>query len=412
MEKKINKPINIIFLSLIQIDTLVQRGIYQDLLRQFKNNGHNVFVVCPLERNVNKKTNLIIEGNVRILQVKTFNIQKTNLFEKLLATLSISFLFKRAINKYFHKISFDLILFVTPPITLLKLITWLKKSHNAFTYLLLKDIFPQNAVDLKLISKNSIVHKYFTSVERRLYEISDKIGCMSEANQSYITFKYNYLCNKLEVNPNSIEILEYKQKSLKKDDLFDSLNIPISSTVFLYGGNLGLPQGAFFLTEVINKCKTMCPEAFFLIIGTGTEFNKIENWFNENKPINAKLLNYLPKDQFDEIVRFSDVGMILLRKEFTIPNFPSRLLSYLENKLPVLSLVDNVTDIGIISVKENFGKFCTYGDVNIALKKIQEYVSDPKQRAEMGENGYNFMLKNYDVKISYNKIINAFQLRN
>jgi len=235
---------------------------------------------------------------------------------------------------------------------------------------------------------------------------------MYDANQSYMTLKYTYLCNKLEVNPNSIEIVKLKKSVVSKDALFEALNIPNNSTIFLYGGNLGLPQGAFFLTEVITKCQIICPEAFFLIIGTGTEFNKIENWFKSYKPTNAKLLDHLPKEQFDEIVRFSDVGMILLRKEFTIPNFPSRLLSYLENKLPVLSLVDNVTDIGVISERENFGKFCIYGDVNIALRKIQEFLSDPKQRAEMGENGYNFMLKNFDVKISYKKIINAFESRN
>ena len=67
----------------------------------------------------------------------------------------------RAINKYWRYVKFDLILYSTPPITFNKVICTLKKRWQAKTYLMLKDIFPQNAVDLELFSKNSIVYKLF-----------------------------------------------------------------------------------------------------------------------------------------------------------------------------------------------------------------------------------------------------------
>ena len=142
----------------------------------------------------------------------------------------------------------------------------------------------------------------------------------------------------------------------------------------------------------------------FLIIGSGTDFKKIETWFNKNKPTNAKLLSTLPESVYDKIVSISDVGLILLRNEFTIPNFPSRLLSYLENKKPTLSITDEVSDIGSISEEAGFGKWVKYGDLKSVIEKVIFFESNKTERVKMGELGYFFLIENYDVKISFNKI--------
>ena len=110
---------------------------------------------------------------------------------------------------YFNNFAFDLILYSTPPITFNRLITELKKKTNASTYLLLKDIFPQNAVDLKMISEKGLIYRYFRKREKILYQISDWIGCMSMANVNYVLKNNSWLApEKVEVNPNSIEILD------------------------------------------------------------------------------------------------------------------------------------------------------------------------------------------------------------
>ena len=95
---------------------------------------------------------------------------------------------------YFADIKFDLILYSTPPITFYKAIEYVKKRDGAKTYLLLKDIFPQNAVDLGMMSKTGLkglIYKYFRKKEKKLYAISDKIGCMSQANVDYV-LKHNH----------------------------------------------------------------------------------------------------------------------------------------------------------------------------------------------------------------------------
>jgi glycosyltransferase involved in cell wall biosynthesis len=399
----------VLFLTLSRIDSLEKRGIYHDLLRQFKLNNFEVVIVCPVERRTGKTTKLFFSNDVRILQVKTFNIQKTAIWEKVLGTLTINYFFKSAIKKHLNDKKFDLILYSTPPITLSKLILWLKVKYSSFTYLLLKDIFPQNAIDLKMIRKNSLIHKYFLRHEKRLYENSDMIGCMSPANQKYMIYHFPNLLGKIEINPNSIEIIEKKEDEDLRNKLFKKYSIPNDSTLFIYGGNLGKPQGPFFLTEIINKSKTLTPKAFFLIIGSGTEYQILKKWFNKNKPSNAILIGELPEKEYNQIVLCSDIGMILLRNEFTIPNFPSRLLSYLENKKPVLSITDEVSDVGSISENAGFGLWAKYGDIDSVLEKISYFEQNKQNRNKMGSFGYTFLLNNYDVKMSFNKILNSLK---
>ena len=338
---------NVLFLTLVGINSIEDRGIYQDLLRKFRNEGNKVTIVTPVERRKGISTNLRHINGVDILQVKTLNITKTNIVEKGIGTLAIEYQYLRAIKKYTSDRKFDLVLYSTPPITFAKVIEFVKKRDNAYSYLLLKDIFPQNAVDMKMMKEGSFIHRQFEKKEKKLYSISDTIGCMSPANVEFV-LKHNPEINpsKVEVNPNSIEpiIIEYSKES--KDEIRLKYNIPIDKKIFVYGGNLGKPQGLDFLLETIASCKNS--EAYFLIVGDGTEFFKLNRWFKDNNPNNASLIKRLPKQDYDRLLNACDIGLIFLHKDFLIPNFPSRLLSYLEMEKPIIAATDSNTDIGDI----------------------------------------------------------------
>ncbi len=143
----------VLFLTILKIRSLDERGIYTDLLRRFQDKGHAVFVVSPAERRYKISTNLKTERGATILQVKTLNLQKTNVIEKGIGTLLIGYQFLCAVKKNFSNEKFDLILYSTPPITFSKVIQYIKRKDKAYAYLLLKDIFPQNAIDLHLMKK-------------------------------------------------------------------------------------------------------------------------------------------------------------------------------------------------------------------------------------------------------------------
>ena len=394
----------VLFLTMVKINSFNERGIYTDLLRKFSMEGHEVFVVCPIERREKKHTHIIKEVLGTILNVKTFNLQKTNLVEKGLGILSIEFQYLSAIKKYYKNEKFDLILYSTPPITFSKVINYIKKRDGAYSYLLLKDIFPQNAVDMKMIKEGGFLHKMFLKKEKELYKLSDSIGCMSKANVDFV-IKHNPELNqlKVEINPNSIEPFERVYSNAEKEKIRVKYHIPINKKVLVYGGNLGKPQGLEFLLKTIEQCNN--DKSFFLIIGDGTEFNKINNWFKINKPENAILLKRLPKKDYDILLSACDIGLIYLHPDFLIPNFPSRLLSYLEMKMPVIAATDSNTDIGDIIEMAKCGFKVLSGDTKKMNQVIAELIDNNKIEI-MGNNAWSLLQSNYVVDYSYQLITN------
>ena len=393
----------VLFLTLLDFGSIEEHNIYTDLLREFRKNGHELYVISPVERRKGMNTQLIKTNGVNLLKLKIGNTQKTNIIEKGISTILIEPTFIHGIKKYFADVKFDLVLYSTPPITFCNAIQYVKKRDNAKTYLLLKDIFPQNAVDMGMLSKTGvkgILYKFFRNKEKKLYAISDQIGCMSQANVDYV-IKHNPEVSpeKVEICPNSIEVID---KSVTGDDriqIRQKYDIPLDKKVFVYGGNLGKPQGVEFLIECL-KSQENNKGAFFLIVGDGTEYLKIEKYINEDRPENVRLMKRLPKEDYDLMVGACDVGMIFLDHKFTIPNYPSRLLSYMQAKIPVLAVTDPNTDIGKDIVEGGFGWWCESDDVESVIESVQNIIID--NLSKMGDNAYQYLIQNFDVKYVYN----------
>lgn len=400
---------NVLFLTLLDFNSIDEKNIYTDLLREFAKHGHRLFVISPVERRKKIDTKIIKTNNATILKLKIGNTQKTNIIEKGISTVSIEPQFIAGIKKYFSNVKFDLVIYSTPPITFCNAIEFVKKRDGAKTYLLLKDIFPQNAVDIEMISKTGIkgiIYKIFRKKEKKLYRISDFIGCMSQANVNYVV-KHNreVHLDKVEICPNSVEVIDMSVDEKIRKDIRNKYNIPINKKVFVYGGNLGKPQGIEFMIECLRSQKNN-EDVFFLIVGDGTEFHKIEAYIKNDKPKNVKLMKRLPKEDYDKMVGACDVGMIFLDHRFTIPNFPSRLLSYMQAKIPVLAVTDKNTDVGSEIVNGKFGWWCESNSINCFNSKVCEITNSDLK--EMGSNGYHYLITNYSVGISYEKIIKHY----
>lgn len=398
---------NVLFLTLVQFDSISEHNLYTDLLREFVRNGHRVYAISPVERRQSQPTHLRQEENAVILRLQIGNTQKTNIIEKGISTVMIEPTFKKAIRKFFSDVEFDLILYSTPPITLVSAIEYVKRRDNAKTYLMLKDIFPQNAVDIGMMTMTGfkgVLYQHFRRQEKKLYRISDHIGCMSPANIRYL-LKHNseIAPERVEVCPNSIEVIDKSVESTARKRLRGKYHIPLDKTVFVYGGNLGRPQGIPFMIECLKACKDL-EKAFFLIVGDGTEYHLLKEYADTAGQMNLKLMNRLPKDDYDNMVGACDVGLIFLDHRFTIPNFPSRLLSYMQARLPVLAVTDPNSDIGEVITEGGFGWWCESNDAKQVKETIAGILTDntiPEKR----EKAFAYLKGNYSAQNAYARIM-------
>ena len=408
---------NILFLTMSsQMGDIEASGIYTDLMRKFRDEGHIVHIVFPYERRMKQDTELKYESGVYLLGVKTLNVTKTSVIEKGVGQMLLEPLFLRAINRYFKGIKFDLILYSTPPITFNKVIKTVKKRNpEAVTYLLLKDIFPQNAVDLGMMTKTGVkglLYSMFRRKEEELYRISDYIGCMSPANVEYL-LKHNSEvdADKVEIAPNSYDVPVVCSHSPGEKDndsiiIRQKYGVPADKPVFIYGGNMGKPQGIPFLVECMKAVKDRT-DCHFVIVGDGTEYSKLEAFVNECRPKAVSVFRRLPKADYDKLAEACDVGLIFLDYRFTIPNYPSRLLPYLMSKKPIIACTDPNCDTGKLAEQNGYGFYCPSNSVDAFVMAIDRMLaSDIKQ---LGENGYKFFLDNYTTEHTFNAIMKHFE---
>lgn len=399
---------NILFLTMSQIKSINDDNLYIDLMQKFIEYKHYIDIVAPTKNN--KKTYIEENDKCRIIHIKIGSQDTRNLIKKGISTINIEPQYKSAVKKYCSDKKYDLVLYSTPPITLCSTISYIKKRDNAKSYLMLKDIFPQNAVDINLLSKKgpkSSVYRYFRRKESKLYKLSDYIGCMSPANIDYL-IKHNPSINpnKVILLPNSVNINKSIPK-VNKENIRKEFDLPLNKKIFIYGGNLGKPQGIPFLIKCLKENANL-DDRFFVICGSGTEKHILKRYIEKENPKNILLFNKLEKSKYEDLVSSCDIGLIFLDHRFSIPNFPSRLLSLMQRKLPVFACTDTSTDIGQIITNNHFGWWCESNNEKV-FKSICDNICKLQKNdlEKLGKKGYDFLKENYTTDINYQTIMNA-----
>lgn len=362
--------------------------IYTDLVEELIKKGDQVTVVT-IEKNLKPfQYKTLKERGATVFRCGCFPIYNVNFLLKGIGIVFLSFFLERIIRKINIK-NFDLLLYEVPPITLEKIIRKIKKCYQIKTFLMLKDIFPQNAVDIGLMKKNSFIFKYFKRKEESLYDVSDYIGCMSKGNVNYI-LKHNPKISKEKVGyfPNT------KKDNGNKDIDF---KIKKEKLQFVYGGNMGLPQGVLNIAPAIFSFKNE-KDIEFIFIGRGTERDKISEYFKEQK--NVKVLENLPREEYEKLLSNCDAGFIFLDSRFTIPNYPSRTLAYLEKGIPIIAATDKNTDIKDLILDNGVGLWSCSDDINSLIENIRIMKENKEKRQEFSKNARELFLKEFQVEKS------------
>lgn len=374
----------ILFLSISYNEN--KTDIYTDLVDALIAHNHSVTIVTSNSSNSFQK-------KYRQIGIKKIITGKVYLIQKGLSTLTIGHQFKAIIQKELLHEKFDLILYATPPITLNSVVKFCKKFFKAKTYLMLKDIFPQNAVDLSMMSKKNPIYWFFRKQEKSLYKISDYIGCMSQANIDYV-LEHNSYISKDKVG------LFYNSIKINTAQVISSNNEKV--TTFIFGGNLGRPQNIPGLLEVIKGLNDF-EQAKFIIVGSGSEEGYIKDYIQKNRPKNLDYKSYIQKKEYEVILSTSDVGVISLDPRFTIPNIPSKLPSYMSMAKPILAIIDQNTDLDALIKKADCGWTSFYCENN-AVELIKSICSNKQMQINKGKNGLEFLKQNFDVNYNVKQL--------
>lgn len=381
----------------------------KDLADAFYNAGHNIAVATLLEKRENKETSLSNEHGYDVLRIKTGNYFNTGRLEKGITVLTLAKALRTGIINEIGERKFDLIITHTPFVANHKIIKPLKKHFNCPAFLLLWDLFPQNAVDLGIL-KNPLLIKYFQKQEKLTFESYEQIFCTSPGNVHYLKINYPY------INQHKINLL-YNYATVKpipsvnKSKIRKELGYLDNDVIALFGGNMGVPQKLENMIMLAQKASYLS-SAKFLFIGSGTETERIKVLVVALGLNNIKFINQLSREDYEITSSICDLGLVSLDERFSIPNFPSKTADYFKLQLPILASLDSCAaqDYGyFLTDIAKAGRFALAGDSEKLFNRYLELYSNTDLRNTLGKNGRQFYEQELDVAKACTKICQHFE---
>lgn len=380
--------------------TRVAAKMFHELAIELKGRGHEVTVITP-SHSINSDEYSLFDG-IGVLRFKSGDVKIPSKIKRAINESLMPFRAWRGIKAKLQYVRVDGIICYSPSIFWGPLIHKLKKRYSCPTYLVLRDFFPQWAVDAGMIRKNSIIEKYFRFFEKLLYRSVSKIGVMSEANLALFRSIQNtelnveVLRNWANTEPNTAKnSVDYRQ----------ALGLE-NKVIFFYGGNIGHAQD---MPTLVRLARSMLEydNAHFLFVGQGDQVELICELAEKWKLSNFTYLPSVSQTEFKVLVSQIDVGLFSLSSKHTTHNFPGKLLGYMVNSIPILGCVNNGNDLKAIVCNNNAGFIHDNGEDEELYQSARLLLEDNETRRKMGIAAHNLLIREFSVESAAEKIVNS-----
>ena len=342
----------------------------RDLSIEFVRQGHEVVVITPSSEIINPY--LFSEmDKVQVLILKAPKIKDIGYFRRAIGEYFMPFIMIRHLKRNsLIDNNLDGIITYAPSIFLGPLANMLKIKNNCKNYLILRDIFPQWAVDVGLLSNYGLPYYLLKRVERYLYSTADIIGVQTPANLKYFYENVAYRTGHIEVLQNWLAV----NKSKKCRIVIGKTKLK-GRKIFVYAGNMGVAQGLSVFIDLVDSLSTQ-KSIGFLFVGRGNAVVSLRQAVKARGLDNILIYDEIEPQEIHALYQQCDVGIISLDKRHKTHNIPGKFLSYMQSGLPVLAAINSGNDLEHIINRNKVGCVSTNDSVNELKKLVEEIVEN------------------------------------
>lgn len=391
---------NILFLFVSLPNLSNHNALYSSLVHEFKKQGHNVLVSSRGGDDL-KRSSVVVEEGIKVLRIKSNPfVGVSNPIKKAIAYQEYSLKQLHFIKKYFVSEKIDLVISHSLPPEIAWTISGIKKHFKCKFLLIQSDFIWQDAVAYGMIKKNGIIVHYYKFWEKRMFGLADFIAAPSNGNIEYIKNQYDWIKDK------NMFVLPWWQVPIyieSNANIKEELGLS-NKFVVIYGGNIGKPQRLEHLIDLAISCRDY-DDIVFLIFGKGAYLDNIKTYAKDKGANNIIFQTFLPQSKYLSLLATCDVGVIILNELNATPNIPSKTMSYLSLKVPILAAVDRVTDYGYMLEENKMGLWSYAGDIESFRNNLLKYYSSQEICNAVRSNGYEYYLDKMLPEKAYSKII-------
>lgn len=360
--------------------------------------GHSVSAICGYPKEYLKDGNGVPKretvNNIDIKRIKYLQLDRSNMLYRMINYLSfvvMMFLQLREIGK--HKV---VIVYSNPPILpLIALIA--KKIYNTKIVFVSYDIYPEIALETKVLSENSISVKFMNWLNHKLFSQSDRVIALSNEMKEK-------LVETRPIKSEKIVVIE----NWATEDIGQAVNNTRNQAKILtigYFGNMGIPQDFDTILGMLKDSRIKNnPNVNFVFAGHGNQRDRISNELKKNNINNVTMYGYLTGNEYTAAIEETDVFLLSLKKELTGLAVPSKFYTYLLMNKYILSVISEETDIAKHTKEHKIGNTVSNGDVEGLINVIIDLIKYPTKREPTKDIYLKHFNKNIQLK-KYNSVL-------
>jgi len=370
----------------------------RDLAQEFVRQGHEPVVLVPADGLAKMWTEEILDG-VQVLRLGALSTKNRGYVWRTISEFLLPFFMLYGIRKSPIQTSqWDAVIWYSPSIFFGPLVAQLKRSSRCRSYLILRDIFPEWALDLGLIKKGLGYH-FFKVIARYQYGLADTIGVQSPSNLEYITQYIKSPEKHLQVLQNWLAIAPNVGSSI----LLNSTSLS-GKTIFVYIGNMGVAQGMDILIDLAGSLKSR-QDIGFLFVGRGSDVARLRS-----KAVKQDLDNILFYDEVDSrempgLLGQCHIGLVALDPRHKTHNIPGKFLTYVQAGIPVLARINSGTDLADLIEREGVGRVYVGAELSELKKIAEQMVDDHAARNKMSVKGRALSLRMFSPEATVKQIV-------
>lgn len=373
----------------------------RDLAHELFRQGHDITVFLPCSE-VDGLWRVEELHGLRIVRLRAPVMADVGYLRRTLAEqiMPYAMIFSFSRSPLFRE-CWDGVIWYSPSIFHAPFVRLLKRRGACGGYLIVRDIFPEWAVDLGLL-RRGFVYNYFKKIAEYQYDLADVIGVQSEGNLEYFKgWKEKFQDRQLEVLNNWLAPLSSNKGSFELE-----ATTLAGREVFVYAGNMGVAQGIDILLDLAEKM-VYRKDIGFLFIGRGSEMSRLRERAISSKLDNVMFHNEVAHEELSSIYRQCRVGLVSLDCQHKSHNIPGKFIGYLQNGLPVLASINKGNDLIQIIERNCVGYASVDGDIDDLVRKGINIVDNFKYDEELKFRCQRVFEELFSVEAACSQIVNA-----
>ena len=320
----------------------------RDLAQEFVLQGHELIVVVP-SRGLDKPWVVELLRGVQVLRIAALRTKDIGYMRRTVSEMLLPFVMWYGIRKSpFRFVQWDAIVWYAPSIFLGLLVGVLKRSADCRSYLILRDIFPEWALDMGLL-RRGLIYRFFKLVERYQYRVADIIGVQSPSNLPYLEEWERRTGRRLEVLQNWLA---------PAPNVGSTIDVAATSlfgrTILVYAGNMGVAQGMDIFLDLAERLMYR-RDIGFLFVGRGSEVTRLRTRAEHRAMDNVVFHDEIDPSEIPGLMAQCHIGLLALAPDHKTHNVPGKFLAYVQAGLPVLARINSGNDLVDLIEREGVG---------------------------------------------------------